>query len=348
MLISNNTLTPLQVSPDRVIRHISGLRPFRPRGFVVKSEKLGNKMLIHNYGHGGCGVTLCWGTAQLALEEALKTGHRHFAVLGCGAVGLATARLFQSEGFHVTIYAKDLPPKTTSNVAGAVWFPVTFSDGDQLEGDNLPRDFETRFCRAANFSHRYFQNLLGDEYGVRWLTVYFFSSGELSDSPRVQTLRRFSELFPDIAVFQEPQRFFGFPMVQRFRTLLIEPDVYLKVVLGQFLNAGGQLIFRSFDSAGELAELPQPVIVNCTGLGARKLFHDEELIPVKGQLTFLRPQPEIDYGYVVIDPETDLYMFPRRDGILLGGTHERGEWSLEPDPKHVKRILEGHARISAG
>ncbi len=81
--------------------------------------------------------------------------------------------------------------------------------------------------------------------------------------------------------------------------------------------------------------------MNCTGLGAKALFGDEELTPVKGQLTFLLPQPEIAYCTL---PE-DLYMFPRSDGILLGGTHEVGVWSLEPDQQAKQRIVAEHARI---
>ena len=43
--------------------------------------------------------------------------------LGCGVVGLSTARELQDRGFAVSIYARDLPPDTTSNVAGAMWQP---------------------------------------------------------------------------------------------------------------------------------------------------------------------------------------------------------------------------------
>jgi glycine/D-amino acid oxidase-like deaminating enzyme len=59
-------LTPVLVSPDREIRTVVGLRPYRPSGFVVRAEKLGEKLVIHNYGHGGAGITLSWGTSQLA------------------------------------------------------------------------------------------------------------------------------------------------------------------------------------------------------------------------------------------------------------------------------------------
>src|SRR5271163_709098 len=63
-------LARANVSPDRVIRVIAGLRPFRPSGFVVRAEKLDDKLVIHNYGHGGAGITLSWGTGLLAVREA--------------------------------------------------------------------------------------------------------------------------------------------------------------------------------------------------------------------------------------------------------------------------------------
>src|SRR3546814_1275852 len=36
---------------------------------------------------------------------------------------------------------------------------------------------------------------------------------------------------------------------------------------------------------------------NCTGLGARDLFGDMELIPIRGQLAILIPQPEVRYAF---------------------------------------------------
>jgi glycine/D-amino acid oxidase-like deaminating enzyme len=77
----------------------------------------------------------------------------------------------------------------------------------------------------------------------------------------------------------------------------------------------------------------------------RALFQDQELIPIKGQLVFLLPQPEVDY--MTIGPG-DVYMFPRHDGILLGGTHDRGEWSMEPDPAATARILRENGALFAG
>ncbi len=81
------------VSPERVIRTVVGLRPFRRPGFRLQADRLDEKTVIHNYGHGGGGMSLSWGSADLAARLALDTPHRRAAVLGCGVIGLTTARL---------------------------------------------------------------------------------------------------------------------------------------------------------------------------------------------------------------------------------------------------------------
>jgi len=81
--------------PNRVIRTSSDCgRSARPdSSFAAKSWN--TKTVIHNYGHGGAGITLSWGTAQLAVEEAAKIETRECGVIGCGVVGLSTARMLQ-------------------------------------------------------------------------------------------------------------------------------------------------------------------------------------------------------------------------------------------------------------
>src|SRR5690349_7786425 len=168
---SRRRLAPVRVSQDRVIRQVVGLRPFRRSGFLVRADSLDEKLLIHNYGHGGGGVSLSWGTADMAAELAMASAQRQAAVVGCGAVGLATARLLQDRGFGVTIYTRDLPPNTTSNIAGAQWSPVTVADADRV----VPA-FQEQFLRASRFAYRYFQNLVGGRYGITWRENYSLSS----------------------------------------------------------------------------------------------------------------------------------------------------------------------------
>ncbi len=120
-------LPKVNVQPDREIRTVVGLRPFRPSGFVVGGQKLDDKLVVHNYGHGGGGVTLSWGTGELACREVDSTGEKNIAVLGCGAVGLATARLLQERGCTVTIYAKDFRPRPPPTSLAHSGFRSSFS-----------------------------------------------------------------------------------------------------------------------------------------------------------------------------------------------------------------------------
>lgn len=322
----------VMVSPDRVIRTIAGLRPYRPSGFVLRAERSGEKLLVHDYGHGGGGVTLSWGTARLAVDELTGwTGPAdRVAVVGCGAVGLATARLLQRRGTVVTIYTKDVPPHTTSNVAGAQWGPFSV-----FERGKTTAAFDEQFGRAARLAWRMFQELPGSMYGIRWIDNY--SVGDIPDEGPPQ-----SPFYVNGVDLRPSEHPFPARYVRRFTTMLIEPPIYMTAMLRDFLVAGGRLVVREFSSREDLTAVDEPVIFNCTGLGAKTLLADEELTPVKGQLTFLLPQPEIDYITLLDGP---LYMFPRSDGILLGGTFERGNWSLEPDPATEKRVLEGHRRF---
>jgi len=332
-------LPPVRVAADREIRTVVGLRPFRASGFCVRADRMGDKLVVHNYGHGGSGVTMSWGTADLAVQLAFEAPARNVAVLGAGAVGLATARLLQLRGASVTIYAAALPPDTTSNIAGAQWFPFFAFGQGALVGA-----FRDQFLAAARFSYRWFQSLVGPTYGVRWMTNYSLSDTPFAHEDGLTGLQSpIRELMPELADLPRGAHPFAAAYVRRFDTMMIEPSTYLEAVLRDVRVAGGSIVVRRFEAAGDLATLPEPTIINCTGLGARTLFGDDQLTAVKGQLTVLLPQPEIDYAVM----QGDLYMFSRRDGILLGGTHEKGVFTLEPDLAAKQRILTGHAQLFA-
>src|SRR5262249_24352558 len=114
----------------------------------------------------------------------------------------------------------------------------------------------------------------------------------------------------------------------------IEPSIYLDNLMRDFQLFGGRIVMRKFDTPRDLMTLREPIVMNCTGLGARDLCGDQGLLPLKGQLTVLVPQPEVNYhtnGGVPPVPGATLgiHMMARSDGIVLGGTSQRGVWALE-------------------
>ena len=324
-------LPRVNVDPSRLIRAVAGLRPYRAEGFVVREEALGATRLVHNYGHGGSGITLSWGTSMLAAELGLRGHSGPVAVLGAGVVGLSTARLVQEAGFPVTIYAAALPPDTTSNVAGGQFHPF-----GHFREDRVTPAWREQFRRALDYSWRRFQIMVGDEYGVRWLPTY-------SESDEVEA--RVIPAFPPINRFMaRDEHPFPVENLIRYDTLYVETGRYLRQMLRDVRVHGGENEVRRLADREATAALPERLVFNCTGLGSRELFGDEALTPIRGQLAVLLPQPEIQYALTLRAG----YMFPRPDGILLGGTFERGEWNAEPQPEDIARILASHAELFAG
>lgn len=324
-------LVPVKVDASRVIRTMAGLRPYRRSGFVVRAEQLGTKRLVHNYGHGGSGITMSWGTSKLAIELGLQGHSGPVAVLGSGVVGISTARLVQEAGFPVTIYTAALPPDTTSNIAGGQFHPFGL-----FRDDAVTPEWRAQFVRALDYSWRRFQIMVGDDYGIRWLPTYVET-----DSPDAKIIATFPPINRMLSASEHP---FPWASTLRYDTMYVETGRYLRQMIRDVQTAGGKIEVRRFATPADFAALPEALIFNCTGLGSRDLFGDQELHPVRGQLAILEPQPEVRYAFT----GGPGYMFPRPDGIVLGGTFEPDQWDATPQPATIERILRSHQRFFEG
>ena len=340
-------LAPVKASWDRIIRTTVGLRPHRDSGFVLKADKLDDKLLVHNYGHGGAGMSLAWGTGLMAAEFATEHQARQAAVIGCGSVGLTCARQLQRRGFDVTIYAMAVPPNVTSNMSLAGFTPAS----GLVETDKRTSAWDAQYRRAADISYRQLQLLCGPHFGVSWLDNY--SLVDEINQPQQGTPER-PNLNQGLTAGREVLGPGEHPFPTKYAIcspqIRIEPSIYLDNLVRDFQLWGGHIVVRKFDSPRELAALREPIIVNCTGLGAKDLFNDQELVPLKGQLTVMAPQSEVAYhtnGGVPPVPGASLgiHMMARSDGIILGGTSQRGVWTMEPDEEERKRVVDSHIKV---
>lgn len=339
-------LAPVNISYDRIIRTTIGLRPHRPSGFVLKADKLDAKTLIHNFGHGGSGMSLSWGTASMATDLAMPHTERKAAVLGSGVVGLTSARELQRHGFDVTIYAATVPPDTTSNMSLAGWTPTSGLVDNQLR----TAAWDEQCRQAARLAYRRLQLLIGPRYGLTWVPHY----QPMDNEPQPRGNNPNPLLPPELG---GPRWTLG-PGEHPFKTrycvaweeMRIEPSIYLDALMTDFLNGGGKVVIRKFDTPRDIAALSENVIVNCTGLGSKELFKDPDLVPLKGQLVVLVPQPEIHYGTSgagrQLPPDSGfVHMMPRSDGIILGGTSIRDNWSLDVEEKERQRVMDLHIEL---
>lgn len=329
-----------RISWERVIRTTVGLRPHRDSGFVLKAEKFDAKTLIHDYGFGGAGMSLAWGCGAMAANMALQHDERRAAVLGCGSPGLTAARQLQRRGFDVTIYTLAVPPDTTSNMSMAGFTPTA----GLVSADRRTPQWDAQFREAAEISYRQLQLLSGAPgYGVYWIDSYAATEDPNPQPPAegAAGTNPGQDLLPDQLRTGRDREVLGpgehpFPAKYAVRTsqLSIEPSIYLEALVRDFVLFGGKIVIRKFDTPRDLMSLNESVIVNCTGLGSKTIFNDNELVPVKGQLTVCIPQPEINYRASGRMPNTDVTasLNPRSDGIIIGNMQERGNWSLEPNP----------------
>ena len=328
-----------RVSMDAVIRVIVGHRPYRPNGFRVEREQFDDKTVIHNYGHGGGGLSLGWGSSALALHEAAGLKPGEVAVIGSGIMGLCTARLLQDAGWSVTIYTRDVYRHTTSNVAAGEWAP--FSTHDEAQVDAA---FLARLDWAARVSHHAYTNLTGPRYGIRWLESY-----ELHANPIREGVR---STYDDLFTYQDNlnpgEHPFGEWYASRTVTMQIDPGTLLRRLTADFQLAGGKIVIRNFADRAAVLALQEDVIFNCAGLGAAVLFDDSNLVPAKGQLVYLPPDPAVDYmtaGGGSGGAHGFLHMFPRGDVLLLGGIFKLNDRSRHVEADETERIVGEHKKL---
>jgi len=226
-----------------------------------------------------------------------------------------------------------VPPDTTSNMSLAGFTPTTAL----VEATRRTPQWDAQFRQAAEISYRQLQLMTSPRYGVYWIDTYNATDdpnrqpgpqGQGDDDLLPEQLRpgRFREV---LGPGEHP-----FPSKYAIRStaLAIEPSIYMDALVRDFLTFGGRIVIRTFDTPRDLMSLAEPIVVNCTGLGSSTLFDDKELVPIKGQLTLLVPQPEGRYRVNGRASSGDnASMNPRADGIVIGNLQDRGNWSLEPD-----------------
>jgi D-amino-acid oxidase len=307
---------------------IAGLRPYREQTYRLEPEVVESKFVVHNYGHGGAGITLSWGCAHEVVDFLRRRGlsaSDSIAVLGAGAMGLTTASLLLALNLKITIYAREFPPHTTSNVAGGQWAPSMVNHRDPVQF--------TRILRRAYQEHK----SRGAAYGV---------------SPRENyTLAQacnFESCPPD--VIPRPASFAHLPFAHLtspgfgYATLLVEPPIFLAKMQADLHAANVRFVPYEIGTLRQISTLSEDIIVNCTGLGSKAICNDRLMHSVKGQLVLLRPQPTLQYLFAGHHG----YVFPRQDCVVVGGSEEMDVADPTPDMQICKAILSNMKGLFTG
>jgi hypothetical protein len=326
-------LVPMRVTVNELIDVKCCLRPFRAQGCKLDAEQIGDTLVVHNYGHGGSGWSLSWGSAEIAVGKAMSALPTEIAVVGCGIVGLTAAIHAQRAGAKVTIYAREMYPRTRSVRAGGVWSPDSRISLTEPAGPA----FAVLWEQMARISWKHWRGYLG----MPERPVEFMDSYALSDTPfqaREERLdpkitqnysnsgmphqsaefARYSDRIKDIiphAVDLPPEENpFDIPYARRTEQVHFNFAAYGKLLLSEFFAMGGKFENRDFHSPADIVALKQKVVINSPGTAARDLWRDKTIIPVRGQTAWLLPQPASNYG-VSYNGASAL---SKSDGVLFG------------------------------
>jgi D-amino-acid oxidase len=239
-------------------------------------------------------------------------------VVGAGVCGLTTAICLAEAGLNVAIRTDRPPLETTSTAAGAIWGPHLVEDSERVSG-----------WGASTLAT--LLELAGQPgTGVRELTgtEAWREPGELP---------AWSAMLTGAARCDAGELPAGFVAGWRYTAPVVDMPVYLGYLLDRFRRADGRLDIAPVGSLGGLAA---PAVVNCTGVGARRLVPDPEVLPIRGQVVIVSNPGVSEFFVGTGDATAELtYLFPHGDTVLLGGTEQRGSWSTEPDPGTARRIL---------
>lgn len=243
-------------------------------------------------------------------------------VIGGGVIGLSSALALQQRGHSVRLFTRELPQATTSAAAGAIWA------GGGLDG---------RMRRWADDSLTHFLTLCqAPESGVTLQRIQDFRR----HYPGALSLPWFASRLPYCQRIPAAELPSGFVAGLWLDVPIVAPPRYLQGLHEQFLAAGGRLEMRHIDSLDELLDEAN-LVVNCSGVGARKLADDPAVHPIRGQSLLVDAQ--LDQGFM--DESAFTYLFPRGDGTLLGGTQRADDWRREADAGESASILARCAAI---
>nr|WP_203644061.1 FAD-dependent oxidoreductase [Streptomyces sp. SID14478] len=221
-------------------------------------------------------------------------------------------------GRRVRVWSRDPAERTTSAVAGALWWPYRIDPVERVGPWSLHslRRYE-EWARRPELT------------GVRMVEG-------VHDGVRLDGLGAWAG---EVAGLRDTADGLA------ARLPLLDMPTHLAWLRGELAAAGVGIETRTAAFLTEALE-EAPVVVNCTGLAARDLVPDPSVRPVRGQLVIVE-NPGVRTWFTAADPASDAttYFFPQPGGLLLGGTAEEDAWSLEPDPAVADAIVKRCAAV---
>ncbi|MBS1747987.1 MAG: FAD-dependent oxidoreductase [Bacteroidetes bacterium] len=245
---------------------------------------------------------------------------KNIAVVGAGISGLSCTYLLSEENYTITVFAKAFSPEITSNRAAAFWFPYHVRN-------------DKRGITWAKDSFAFYEKLSADkDSGI--------SMKQLIKVLRVNTEEEepvWVEFIPEGACKKIPKEQLdtGFEEAYEILVPLIETQIFLPYLQRELEKKNVVFETKIINDLNDLSSFD--VVINCSGLGARQLCHDETIYPVRGQVALIETD---ESRPIYLDNELPLYIVPRKDAMIVGGTYEEHVSDEKTEPATIEKILQ--------
>lgn len=342
MTIRSVTLTVPNCEQDHILCYKAGLRPAHDNGPQLYYEIVYDSnlpyVIVHNYGHSGCGWTFAPGSAQLCCEHVMQACneinedlHSHtIAILGAGINGLMTAYHLAKKGFRVTIYSQEFSPHTTSDIAPALFTPPSIS-----------KTFDEKLLKRLLCESYQVYKELAESNNPEFNGVMFRDFYTYNDDAGMEIAVHYG-LIPSgepvdvyFSATSSPKR------CMRYTTFFMDTNIIMKELMQKLRGFGVKMITKKIEDQQQVLQLGHRIIVNCLGLGASAVCHDSKLIPIQGQIVRLKAQPGLDYMFFAKNDDGSFtHWIPKQNYIFVGGSYMPELHSTEPDNAVCQKIIE--------
>jgi D-amino-acid oxidase len=246
-------------------------------------------------------------------------------VVGAGVSGLTTAARLAENGVRVRIRAERESADSTSAAAGAIWDPIYATHPSVPVWAERTYD---AFVRMENEGRP----------GVRLIDGVEASRAGIATPDWAVNLPGYRDCTRE----ELPG---GFTSGWHYRAPIIDMPPYLDWLLRRVTRAGGEIVRGRLDSLAD-AFADAPIVVNCSGVGARDLVPDIEVRPIRGQLVAVRNPGITEFFAEHTDALSEMtYLLPQGPVLLLGGSADKDVDDMTPDLDVARAIVARCAEI---
>ncbi|XP_012277457.1 D-aspartate oxidase [Orussus abietinus] len=262
------------------------------------------------------------------------------AVVGAGIIGVTTA-LAVKEAFpqiDVTIFADVFTPGTTGDGSAGLWGPYILKDTSE-------EDILRWSGRTHEWLQTFWTSKFASEAGVCLIPVTRLTSSvkKYPEPKWASNVYGIQELTSEQLRELNEEHKARYTGGWQFLTFTCEPAKMLPWLLKKFKSLGGKVVKRKVEHLDELFLEGYRIVINCSGLGAQKLANDSSVVPVRGQIIKV-DAPWMFHTYIVDDDDGN-YIIPNIDFVILGGTHQEGDYDTKVRETDSRFIYEGCCRM---